>query len=231
MSQSIQAILFDKDGTLYSFDATWGGWCADVISDYSHGSVRRAQAIADALAFDLEKTCFHPHSPVIAGTADVAAELILPHMPGWSFQALLSDLNERAGRVTGIPPTPLRPLLEHLREQGLALGVATNDAQSSAIRQLERSGVLDLFSSVLGYDSGYGAKPWPGQLLAFAKSLSLPPAAIAMVGDATHDLNAAHAAGCLRVGVLTGPARKETLLPHCDLLLNSIADLPGALFS
>lgn len=229
MSQPIRAILFDKDGTLFSFDATWGAWCAALIRDYARGDATLEQALAGALHFDLDTLRFHPTSPVIAGTADESARLMVPHLPGVSFQALVADINIRATAVEGVPPTPLRPLLDVLKRQGLTLGVATNDAEAPARRQMEGAGVTDYFDFIAGYDSGFGAKPEPGQLLAFAEAAGLPCSEIAMIGDSTHDLFAAKAAGMLRVGVLTGPADQAALAPHCDLLMNDISELPAAL--
>ena len=31
MARKVDAILFDKDGTLFDFHATWSGWAADII--------------------------------------------------------------------------------------------------------------------------------------------------------------------------------------------------------
>ena len=79
-----------------------------------------------------------------------------------------------------VPAVPLRPLLEALRDRGLALGVATNDAEASARVHLRKAGVEDLFDFIAGYDSGHGEKPGPGQLLAFAAAQDLAPAAVAI---------------------------------------------------
>ncbi|WP_342662245.1 HAD-IA family hydrolase [Rubellimicrobium thermophilum] len=84
----------------------------------------------------------------------------------------------------------------------------------------------DLFGFVAGYDSGWGGKPGPGQLLAFAESAGLDPADCAMVGDSLHDLAAARAAGMRGIGVLTGVAGRETLAPAAEVVLESIATLP-----
>ena len=40
-----------------------------------------------------------------------------------------------------------------------------------------------------------------------------------------HDLDAARAAGMKAIGVLTGPALRETLAPHADVVLGTIAEL------
>jgi phosphoglycolate phosphatase len=109
---------------------------------------------------------------------------------------------------------------------GLALGVATNDSEAPARAHLAHAGIADLFAFVAGYDSGWGGKPAPGQLLAFARAAGLDPGACAMVGDSLHDLAAARAAGMAGVAVLTGIAGRDTLAPAADAVLGSVAELP-----
>jgi phosphoglycolate phosphatase len=72
----------------------------------------------------------------------------------------------------------------------------TNDAEAPAHAHLNRAGVADLFDFVAGCDSGHGAKPAPGQLLAFARRTGLAPERVVMVGDSLHDLHAGRMPGC-----------------------------------
>ena len=125
-----------------------------------------------------------------------------------------------------VPAAALAPFLGGLRRSGLALGVATNDAEAPARAHLSDAGVADYFDFIAGYDSGHGAKPGAGPLLAFARAVGHPPGACAMVGDSLHDLHAARAAGMRAVGVLTGIASRAELAPMADVVLPSIADLP-----
>jgi phosphoglycolate phosphatase len=117
--------------------------------------------------------------------------------------------------------------MAQLRAQGLILGVVTNDAEGPAMRHLEDALIVDEMAFVAGYDSGFGAKPAPGQLLAFCQATGLSPANCAMIGDSAHDLEAGQAAGMFCIGVLTGPASRADLTPQADVVLDSIADLPG----
>ena len=84
----------------------------------------------------------------------------------------------------------------------------------------------DYFDFIAGYDSGHGAKPGPGQMMAFADHVQIPVADIAMIGDSTHDLRAGRAAGMVCVGVLTGMADHATLAPFADVVLPDIGHLP-----
>ncbi len=223
----IEAVLFDKDGVLFDFQKTWGAWAAEVLRDLSEGNASLAETMARAILFDLDSWQFDPASPVVAGTADVAPRLIHGHIPHWDFDELQDYLDDRAAGAKQVEPVPLAPLMDALRVRGLRLGVATNDAESNARANLASVGAEDAFDMIMGYDSGFGAKPDPGMQFAFADQVGVAPAHIVMVGDSTHDMEAGKAAGMRRVAVLTGPATQNELAPHAEAVLESIAGLPG----
>jgi len=224
---AVRAVLFDKDGTLFSFQATWGGWTADLIAGLAPADPARRCALARALAFDLDARVFRPESPVIAGTLDAAVDLLLPALPGWPRADLRALVVRRSMEVRPVAAVPLAPLLAQLSEAGLALGVATNDAEAPTRAQLARLGLGAAFGFVAGADSGHGAKPDPGPCRAFLAAAGVAPGAAVMVGDSLHDLHAGRAAGMRCLGVLTGPADRATLAPHADAVLADIGALPG----
>lgn len=224
---AIRGVVFDKDGTLFDFQATWGAWCAGLIADLAEGDPGTAADLARTLGYDLTRRRFRPESAVIAGTLEVVIAALRMALPGRPEPWLRDYVRETTSRAPQIEAAPLGPLLDRLRGAGLALGLATNDAEGPARVHLERAGVLDRFSFVAGYDSGHGAKPGPGMLEAFCRETGLAPSACAMVGDSGHDLASARAAGMARVAVLTGPASEADLAPFADVVLPDIAALPG----
>jgi phosphoglycolate phosphatase len=125
--------------------------------------------------------------------------------------ALMERMNARAKDAPQVEAAPLGEVLGRLAGMGLALGVATNDTEGPARAHLRAAGVEEAFGFIAGFDSGWGAKPGAGQLLAFAEAQGLDPSACAMVGDSLHDLAAARTAGMVGIGVLTGVAGRETL--------------------
>ena len=164
---------------------------------------------------------------MIAGTPDEVVDALIPHFPQHSPHRLRSILIAEAETAPQQPAVPLAPLLSDLRARGLALGVATNDAESPARAHLAQAGVTDFFDFIAGFDSGFGGKPAPGQLLAFARQQGVTPAEVAMIGDSTHDLIAGRAAGMATVGVLTGMAGPADLAHLADVVLPDIGHLPG----
>ncbi|MDK3073864.1 HAD family hydrolase [Sedimentitalea sp. JM2-8] len=223
----VAAILFDKDGTLFDFAATWEAWARSFLLRATERDQDRAAYVGHQIGFDMASSRFQPDSIVIAGTpAEVAAALV-PHLTHLSGDNILAMLNEEAEAAPQAEAVPLAPFLDRLRGLGLKLGVATNDAEAPALAHLGAAGVVDRFDFLAGFDSGYGAKPSPGQLIAFARAVGVHPENVAMVGDSTHDLIAGRAAGMRTVGVLTGMAGPADLGPYADVILPDIGHLPA----
>lgn len=223
----IKGIIFDKDGTLFDFNATWGAWTRRMLEAEVGGDPALFDALAEVMGYDPVGERFHPGSVVIASTVSETADHMLQVLKGVDKADLIARMNAAATQVVQVEATPLVPYFDTLRQTDLALGIATNDAESSALRHLERAGVRQHFDFIAGYDSGHGAKPGPGQMQAFCALTGLDAGVCAMVGDSLHDLDAGRAAGMLTIGVLTGPAPAEELAPQADVVLPTIADIPG----
>lgn len=222
----IDGLLFDKDGTLFDFRQSWGGWAAGFLTTIAQDA-GHARRLGRAIGFDAAARSFAPDSPVIAGTAAEIATALLPELPGTDLDTLTDRINATAGNAPMAEAVPLRPLLSALRDRGLRLGVATNDSEAPARQHIAAHGLTALFDFIAGYDSGHGAKPGPGMCLAFARQLGLDPSRVAMVGDSLHDLHAGRAAGMRTIGVLTGMASASVLAPHADVVLPDIGAIPG----
>jgi len=220
------AILFDKDGTLFDFQKSWGRWIAAQIERDSRGDRILAQAMADAVDFDLSTQRILPSSPLIAATVAENAERLLPHYPGMDLAALIRHLDEHAQSADMHEVTPLQPFFTALQALDLKLGVATNDSETAARAHMDGAGISGQLDFLVGYDSGFGAKPAPGMLTAFADAVCVDPKHVIMVGDSLHDLHAGRAAGMQTVAVLTGVALAEELRDHADVVLPDITHLP-----
>ncbi|CUH44443.1 HAD family hydrolase [Ruegeria atlantica] len=223
----IDAILFDKDGTLFDFANTWGGFGRSVLEKLSDGDQKRAAELGQAIGFDPVSEEYADDSIVIAGTVEEIAEALAPYFPDMPSDELIDILNTESATATQAPAVPLVPFLDALRQAGLKLGVATNDGEMPALQHLASVGIRDHFDFVAGYDSGHGFKPGPGQLIAFATHVGVDPSRVAMVGDSLHDLQAGRAAGMITIGVLTGLAPAKALAPMADVVLPDIGHIPA----
>ena len=202
---------------------------AALLTDLSGGDPNVAQHLASAIGFDLSTHTFDKASPVIAGTPEDIAKVMLPVLPGSNPSSLISHMNVLAATAPQASVRDLVQTLENLKARGLKIGVATNDAIAPARAHLASENILELFDFVSGFDSGYGSKPHPGPCYAFADQMRLRPGECAMVGDSRHDLLAGRAAGMKTIAVLTGPAEAETLKPLADIVLNDISEIPDYL--
>lgn len=223
---AIQGVLFDKDGTLFDFAATWNSWAASMLANLAGGDAARAARLSERIGFDFEARRFNPASPAIAGTPEDLAELLAPDVPDLSQAELAKRIAADSAGAPQVEAVPLAPLLARLRGMGLKLGVATNDAEAPARAHLASVGHEAAFDFIAGFDSGFGGKPKPGICLGFAAAVGIPPAAVAMVGDSAHDLAAGRAAGMRAVAVLTGVAGEAELAPLADAVLPDIGHLP-----
>ncbi len=225
----IEAIIFDKDGTLFQFDATWGPWAIDVLGELSEGNLERKQRLAEDIGLDLQTGTFAVDSPFIAGTLAEQAQMLADALPKWEISSLAHKLSLWSATADLVPVAGLVQVLETLRARGLPLAVVTNDAEQAARAHLQKAGVLDHFAFVAGYDSGFGSKPDAAPLLAAANMLGVDAHRCAMVGDSTHDLQAARAAQMHAIAVLTGPAQRAMLAPYARVVLRDISLLPDYL--
>lgn len=223
----IKGLIFDKDGTLFDFAATWEAWAIAFLLRAAQGDRTVATRVGAGIGFDFQAQKFERDSIVIAGTPGEVAAALKPHFTHLNDAELLTMLNEEATKAPQRAAVPLMPLLTGFRQDGLKLGVATNDAEAPARAHLDQAGVTEMFDFIAGFDSGHGGKPAPGQLLAFAAQTGLTPDTIIMVGDSTHDMRAGRAAGMACVAVLTGLATEAELAPYADVILPDIGHLPA----
>lgn len=223
----IKAVIFDKDGTLFDFQATWGVWTGQVLEKLFGDTPAVLTAIAHRLKYDLKTGEMGAGSVVIAGTPSDIIEEIRAVVPDLDPDSTLAQLNELASLAPQVEIMPLVQFFQGLREFGVKLAVMTNDAEGPAKAHL--SAVLPLLDRVVGSDSGFGAKPDPDPLVAIAAQLGVGASECMMVGDSTHDLIAGRAAGMTCVAVLTGVADEKDLAPFADFVLDDISHIPSLL--
>lgn len=94
--------------------------------------------------------------------------------------------------------------LAELRRHGLTLTVATSKFHASADALLTAAGLRDHFAVLIGADDVTHPKPHPESGLRILQQLGARPEHAVMVGDTTHDLKMAHAAGTRSVAVTYG---------------------------
>ena len=231
----IRGVLFDKDGTLLDFHATWMPQyfrAAEVISRDA-GRPELKNQLLEVGGYDPTTGRCDPARPLGAASNAEIARL-------WARECGLEDAAAVTARMeavfaveavgSNVAVGDVAGLFDALLSRGLTLGLATMDSESLAHAAVAKLGVGEHLSFVCGYDSGFGVKPGTGMVMAFCERLSLDPSEVLLVGDTLHDLHMGRAAGVgMTVGVLTGTGTREFLAPHCDHVLDSVLELESVL--
>jgi phosphoglycolate phosphatase len=232
---ALRGVLFDKDGTLIDFNASWRAAFETVALELA-GEAELAKALLEEGGWDEASQTFRGGSLIAAGnSADIAEAWTARLERKQDPQALAGWMDRRFAEMGALHAAPLFPvdrLFVTLRDMGLKVGVATNDSEAGARASLGAIGALALADFVAGYDSGHGPKPELGMIEAFCRDAGLAAGEVVMVGDNAHDMIMGQAAGAgLLVGVLSGNSGPEALQPPAHHLLASAEELPGLLSS
>ncbi len=226
----MHGILFDKDGTLLDFEATWLPVLQAFARDLAHGDEATAEAMLVRGGFDPETGRFRAGSTIAAGTSVDLARLWYPTLDGDALGTIVARIDEGFGVAAPDHSVVLPGVAETLTElagRGHVMGVATNDGTATATEALDAIGLGRFFALVLGYDAVTHPKPAPDMVLAFAAEAGMTPVDVVVVGDNAHDLVMARTAGAgAAIGVLSGNSAADDLAPFADVLLPSIRDLP-----
>ncbi|MDA0218789.1 MAG: HAD family hydrolase [Proteobacteria bacterium] len=231
----LKGLLFDKDGTLIDFFATWmPAYClaADRIAAAA-GVPGHADRLLLAGGYDRANDRLAPDSLLAAGTNEELIALWRASLEGRATADLDRIVLETfaeysAGDIT--PTADLPALFADLHASGYLLGIATNDDTEAACYAAEHLGLTAMLALVVGADAGHGGKPGPGMALAFCAASGLHPSQVAIIGDSAADSGMARAAGLgAAIGVCTGAAPAAALAPHFDVVIDSVADLPTLL--
>jgi phosphoglycolate phosphatase len=228
---ALTGILFDKDGTLIDFEASWSRVYRELALDLARGDAVRAEAMMIAGGLDRATGRIRAGTVLAAGTTADIARLWFPELAGEAFATLVVDIDaifHRNGIACSVPMPGLAATLDRLAGMGFVMGVATSDGTAAAKAALQMLGVAPRLPHIFGYDSVARPKPGPDMVFAFAAATGLTPPEILVIGDNHHDLAMARAAGAgAAIGVLSGTGEEADPAPLADAILPDINALPG----
>ena len=234
----VDAVVFDKDGTLVDFDRLWGPRTVRWVESLANltGRPQLAAALYRALGYDSHSAAFVPDGPLaIATTNDVyalAAGVLFQHGFGWHESWPL--VTRAAANTLAAPPdaAEIRPrgdvagTLRRLRAAGVLVGVATNDERAFTKAMLVQMGVAGEVSSMVCADDGLPPKPDPAGLRRLASELGTIPARLAMIGDSANDMLFGRNAGVAAcIGVSGGAGDAQSLERFADVVVAGVEEI------
>ena len=203
-------IVFDWDGTIVDSTAMIAGCIRSAASDLGLAVPTFEQA-SHVIGLGLLDALSH----AVPGLATDRAE---------EFSARYR-YHYLAGEPEIVLFEGMHAMLEDLQSSGVPLAVATGKTRRGLARAFESTGLGRLFASSRCADESQ-SKPHPAMLFDLAQELNVLPHRMLMIGDTTHDLQMAAAAGAHSVGVTYGAHLHAHLTPHAPLaLVNSVSEL------
>lgn len=196
----------------------------------------------DLLVFDWDGTLMDSASAIAASIQAACRDLDLP-VPGDEQARYVIGLglaDAMAHLLPGVDPAHFPAVLERYRihflqrdagtalfpgaaetvtslhASGFLLAVATGKSRRGLDRALAATGLSPYFHATRCADEGH-SKPHPGMLHALMSVLGTTSERTLMIGDTTHDMEMAHAAGVSRLGAAYGAHAKESLLGYAPI--------------
>ncbi|MDP4095811.1 HAD family hydrolase [Paenibacillus sp. P96] len=235
----VDAILFDKDGTLLQFLPLWGTW-AGVMTSLMVGSI---QALGKGVDFTPESLLGVELDGMSRVTGyDLQGPLAIASIPeiegalAWQLYTRGMSWNQAVQRVREIraaadaevererPVVPLPGLMAFLSrcmEADIPLAVVTADQTAEAVKHLEWLGVADRFGVIMGRDQVINGKPSPEIVFKTCELLGVLPARTVLIGDTAGDMQTGRLAG---VSLTMGIGAGETLA-QADVMIRSYDEL------
>jgi phosphoglycolate phosphatase len=180
----------------------------------------------DLVVFDWDGTLINSTATIARSIQQAAADLGLP-VPDYETASHVIGLglhDALARAVPTLPPERVAEFAAHYRYHYLA-NEATGKSTSGLERALQATQLGPLFAATRCADQT-SPKPHPAMLLELGTELGVEAARILMIGDTTHDLQMATAAGASAIGVTYGAHPRAQLAALNPLLVvDSVADL------
>ncbi|MDO4682536.1 MAG: HAD-IA family hydrolase [Lautropia sp.] len=178
----------------------WDGTIADSVALVVHALQQAARTMGFRLA---DETL--ARQSVGLGMNELLARL-LPDLPASHYGEFI-DLYRRfyfgQRQQIDVPFQGIPGLIQALAGQGRRLAVATGKSRMGLDRALNSTGLGRWFETSRCSEEGV-SKPDPWMLKSLADEMGVQASQMVMVGDTIHDIDMAHAFGCLSIGIHHG---------------------------
>lgn len=199
---SIEALLFDLDGTL-------------VHTDPLHLVAMRGVLEEEGLAID--DAIFHAH--VSGQPNDAIGRHFFPERSGTEHRAFIERKEARFRELAGTlsPLAGVTAFIDRARAHCLRIALVTNAPRINVAHMLEAIGLADRFEAIVYGDELERGKPDPLPYRRALEDFGLTPDRAIAFEDSLPGLTAAKAAGLFCVGITTSRSATELLAAGADL--------------
>lgn len=204
------AIIFDMDGVIidntYYHSLTWQKFAKDLGKKISLKFVR--EKFIGRLGREIMKDYFYPKA---------------------TQKQLLKIDARREAVYRKIYASHIRPVkglpefLQHLKEEGIKVAMATAAPPANVKFVLGRTGLSKYFPVIVDATGVKVGKPNPDIFLKAAKKLKSKPSNCIVFEDALHGIEAAKRAGMKVVGIATSHKPKE--IAHADMVIKDFSKI------
>ena len=231
----VDGIIFDKDGTLMSFDAFWVSLSVKALEDVL-GKLGMEPGLVDEIleAFGVHDGVTDINGVLCKGTyaemGEIVYEILFAHGCDADREDVVRAVEEAYSRNAAagdVKPTcpDLAEALAELKARGLRLAVVTTDNEPITRHCLAGLGVLQYFDVIFTDDGHTPTKPDPFCAGEFCRLYGLDQERVVMVGDTMTDVRFAKNAGITAISLAPTPEKKALLAPHTDVIIDVISEL------
>lgn len=204
MLKTLQAILFDLDGTLLDTREFMYQAFEYTFQQYNLPVVPRDSLTA-----------------LVGGSLESIYEHIVPSHNCHELCDTHRSFQEMHLHLSVLYPN-VETTLAALQKQGIRLAVVTTRSKRTSVRTLENAGIVQYFDVVVSGEDVTKLKPDPEPLRYALSKLCIGPAQAVMVGDTAADILAGKRAGTRTIAVTYGFGGQIISQHHPDYVIDDL---------
>lgn len=232
---NVDAIIFDKDGTLIDFDAFWVTISVKAIKDILKKLKKEEIPLNEVLeAFGVHEGITDINGIICKGTYQQMGQIVYDIACKYGCNTSCDEVvqmviraynqNKDEGKIAPTTPKLLEVLME-LKKRNKRLAVVTTDNEEITRKCLKKLGIEELFDKIYTDDGSVPTKPDPHCAFDFCMLTGVKPERVVMVGDTMTDVTFAKNAGISVIGVAKTEKNKQILSLHADVVISDLSHI------